>query len=400
MLIHHVEQPHGDGKADLAAAVETAMDLLAAEIGPEWEIGGAAVAYRDAAERRAIVTRLASGQWHTASLVSTKSAHLNVAGALTWLAEFDDLLLAEVVPGYQAFTLVDRGRSRVLAATAQTGGATPDSLGVAVTAAWDQFDAAAVRPDAVVLIGSGAADRAVLAAVDDFGAPVIPCKLAASATAIGAALAALAQVDEFGVPMERVRHGRGVAALFTAASVLAGGLIAGGVYLASSSSRSGTGAVLADARVTADARTVEDGVPSGSSTGSSAGAQLTPEGTGSGRQPSYGPGSGPTVPDPLVEDVSWDLPNTTQRWGSGDDGAMPLVAVEPLPETATAAPPHQTSLGSGTPGVTTKIGAPNAALLFPGETAPPAAFTPESYTWWDEHFHMLLQWAAQQLIPT
>src|SRR5690606_13903658 len=103
VLLHRVATTEGDGKAELAEAVARALDRIAAEIGSAGEIAGVAVAYRDAAERRAIVTRLASGPWRSASLDSTKSAHLSVAGAMTWLNEFDNLLIREVVPGYQAF---------------------------------------------------------------------------------------------------------------------------------------------------------------------------------------------------------------------------------------------------------------------------------------------------------
>ncbi|WP_280366199.1 hypothetical protein, partial [Nocardia abscessus] len=135
VLLRRVERTDGDGKAEVAAAVETALDALAAGLGSDREIGGVAVAYRDAAERRAIVTRLATGPWHSASMVSAKSAHLSAASMMTWLDAYDNLLICEVVPGYQAFTLVDRGRRRVLAAVGQAGRATPRSLGMGVAAA-------------------------------------------------------------------------------------------------------------------------------------------------------------------------------------------------------------------------------------------------------------------------
>ncbi|MFD0364015.1 hypothetical protein ACFQZZ_21415 [Nocardia sp. GCM10030253] len=400
VLLHRVVKTDGDSKADLAAAVETAMDFLAAELGPDLEIGGAAVTYRDAAERRAIVTRLASGQWDTASLVSAKAAHLNVAGVMTWLNEFDDLLICEVVPGHQAFTLIDRRRTRVLAANSQTGSAaTAEAMGAAVTAAWDQFEADAVRPDAVVLIGSGARAAAVVAAADGFGAPVIPCKIAASASAVGAALSAMADLNAVGEPVEPVRHGRGTAtALFAAASVLAGGLVVGGVYLAGGISRPATGAVVADARVTADARVVD--AETGSSSGSNAGSAVEP-GVFNPRDSAIegrGVAAGELRLEPTV--VVLDVPQySAQRWGSGgqQDRPLPLVQSEPVRETESAA---QMLPGTGIPASTTKVGAPNGSLLFPGEGPPPAAGTPESYHWWDNHFRMLMQWASQQLLST
>src|SRR4029077_4537765 len=197
-------------------------------------------------------------------------AHLSVAGVMTWLNEFDDLLICDVVPGYQAFTLVDRRRDRVLAATGQAGNTTAASMGVAVTAAWDQFEAAAVRPDAVVLIGSGARAAAVVAAAEGFGAPVIPCRIASAASAVGAALTVTADVARVAEPVERGRSGRGTAVFVAAAGVLVGGLIAGGVYATNA-------AVVADTRIAADAHGVD--ASGGSSSGSPAGVSAPPRGS-------------------------------------------------------------------------------------------------------------------------
>lgn len=394
VLLHRVVKTDGDGKAELADAVAIAMDVLAAELGPEQEIGGAAVTYRDAAERRAIVTRLASGQWHSASLVSAKAAHLNVAGAMTWLNEFDNLLICDVVPGHQAFTLIDRKRSRVLAANSQTGGsATAESMGAAVTAAGDQFEAAEVRPDAVVLIGSLARAAVVVAAADGFGAPVIPCKIAASASAVGAALSAIVDVEESDATVERVHNGRVTVALFAAASVLAGGLAVGGIYAAGGFSRSATGAVVADARVAADTRVV------GGEIGSNAGSAVDPGVHDSRDSAGRGRGSmtGELGPEPTT--VVGDLPEySAQRWGSGQQDR--LLSFTPWDSVAETESAPQLLPGTGIPGSTTKVGAPNGTMLFPGESPPPAAFTPESYHWWDNHFRLMLQWASQQLLST
>ncbi|MEV4155607.1 hypothetical protein AB0J48_21525 [Nocardia salmonicida] len=236
MLLRRTVRAGGDGKADVAAAVHTALDAIAAELDNEHEIAGVAVSYRDANERRAIVTRLAETEWRTASLVSAKSAHLFVAGAMTWLDEFDNLLIVEAVPGYQAMTLVDPGRHRVLAAYAQTGAPTPDALRAGVSAAWDQFEAASVKPGAVVLVGSSSDAPAVRDAVAGFGVPVLPCRLAPFAPAAGAALVALG--DTVVVPISTgSRSKRGTAMVAAAASVLAGGLVAGGSYAVVNSGR-------------------------------------------------------------------------------------------------------------------------------------------------------------------
>ncbi|MEU7145407.1 hypothetical protein ABZ942_38595 [Nocardia sp. NPDC046473] len=396
VLLHRVKRTPGDTKADLAEAVELAMDELATELGPDHEIAGAAVAYRDAAERRAIVTRLATGRWHTASLVSSKSAHLSVAGMMTWLDEFDDLLICEVVPGYQAFTLIDRDRRKILASTSQSGGTTAESMGAAVTAAWDQFEAAAVRPDAVVLIGSAAGKPAVVAAVDAFGAPVIPCKTSAAASAAGAALYAMADVDGVGETEERVRRVRGGAAVFAAASVLAGGLVVGGVYVAGGSARTLPGAALKDAHNTAESKVVR---------GDSAAGK--PEQVRNAPHSVDGPVVDRRAPvavsDSDISIVTIDPADakpeySVQRWGSQQDRPESLVPAEPAHEAETNASSSLLS-GSGIPAATTKVGAPNGALLFPGEVPPPEAFTTDSYNWWDNHFRMMLQWAAQQIMP-
>ncbi|WP_327113400.1 hypothetical protein OHB12_31455 [Nocardia sp. NBC_01730] len=383
VLLHRSEQTQGDTKADVAAAVATVLDELAAELGPDREVGGAAVAYRDAAERRAIVSALAAGPWHTASMVSAKSAHLSVASLMTWLDEYDNLLVGEVVPGYQAFTLVDRGRRRVLAAVGQAGRATSESLGVAVAAAWDQLDAAATRPDAVVLIGSAGAESSVLAAVQGFGAPVISCRMAAFASAVGAASSARVAADVLDEPVDEVvPRVRGGAAMFAAASVLAGGLLVGGVYAMNGFVRPTSTAVAVDARVTADGRVV-----AGSAGAGAGGRGTAPGENGSGRPAETGGSfAEPTVGSGgLVARLPLSAP-------------VPLVPAELGYEAETNAAESLVP-GSGIP-ATPEVGTPNGALLFPGEVPPPSVFSPEAADWWDKHFRMMTQWGTRQVLPT
>ncbi|MGV9331017.1 hypothetical protein [Nocardia sp. NPDC003726] len=374
VLLRRVERTGGDSKADVAAAVEAALDAVAAGLGAEREVGGVAVAYRDAAERRAIVTRLAAGRWHSASMVSVKSAHLSVASMMTWLDTYDNLLVCEVVPGYHAFTLVDRGRRRVLAAVGQAGRATPRSLGMGVTAAWDQLDAAGARPDAVALIGSAGAGSAVLTAVEKFGAPVIPCTVGAFASAAGAALSARLEQDSYAGPVSESNRPRGGVAVFAAAGVLASGMVIGGSYLLNDSSRS-VPTVVTDARIEGAGAThpVEPVRPAGTEADESF--------------------DGPHGGDATTTGV-W-LPD--QRWGSSPrHRPLPLVAadapVAPEPEA-----PEPLVPGTGIPS-DRQVGAPDGALLFPGEAPPPAAFTPEAADWWDEHLRLMAQWAAQQVL--
>ncbi|MGW2665694.1 hypothetical protein ACWCW7_32490 [Nocardia tengchongensis] len=387
----------GESKADLAVAVESALEDIADQIGADREIIGAAVAYRDATERRAIVTKLAAGPWHDASLVSAKAAHLSVARAMTWVDEFEDLAICEVVPGCQAFSLISPDRARVLAAVTLNGSAaTEDAMRSAVTAAWDQFDAAGVKPDAVVLIGSAATEPAVVAALESgFGAPVIPCQVAPIAPALGAALTALPEVEFAGEVAERIRRARGSAALFAAASVLAGGLVAGGVYASGSDSKKVPEPILTDSRVSADVRDGAEhrsdvavpGVDSGSA------------GTGADGLP-----GDPVLPTDAVtpnpEQAGTELQPgdvvtidpATLNWGSSRSGgkARPLIKAKPEPESAS-------SPESIIPAPTHAAGSPGASGLFPGELAPPPLGTDAFSSWWDNHWRMMLQWAAQMM---
>ncbi|MET7767211.1 hypothetical protein [Nocardia sp. NPDC005366] len=395
VLAHRVERTFGDTKADVAAAVEAAMDEVAAEIGPDQEIGGAAVVYRDPAERRAIVTRLAAGPWQSTSLVSTKSAHLSVAAMMTWLKEFDHLLICEVVPGHQSFTLVDRARSRVLAATSSTGRATREALGAAVSAAWDQLEAAAVRADAVVLIGSGAEVAAVRAALERFGAPVLPCAFASSAPAVGAALTVSGDTEDVTVAVEQGRYGRGTAALFAAASVLAGGVMAGGIYTLYNISSTDVSAVASDTSAAVDSRGQAGTGPvngSGAAGGSTAGPPVRP-GFDVGRVPAAGTDSWAGEPTVMTTDT-----------GGPRSRVMPqLLGSHPLPVDESESSAHESETtamsqvpGTAAPDPAAKVGPPNDFMLFPGEAPPPPAFTAESQRWWDNHFRLLMSWAAQQ----
>ncbi|MFC3432867.1 hypothetical protein ACFOS0_01420 [Nocardia seriolae] len=405
VVLERVAPIAGDTKADLAVAVESVLEDIADRIGADREILGAAVAYRDAAERRAIVTKLAAGPWHDASLVSAKAAHLAVARAMTWVDEFEDLAICEVVPGFQAFSLISPDRGRVLAAVTLAGGGsagetmrTEETMRTAVTAAWDQFDAAGVKPDAVVLIGSAATESAVVAALESgFGAPVIPCGVAAAAPAISAALAALLDAEFAGEAAERIRRARGTAALFAAASVLAGGLVAGGVYAAGSDSKKVPQPILIDSRVSADARTggehpvgdsvapesgsagaVVDGLPGPVPTDAVAPSTEQP-------QPELQPGDVVTI-DPAT--LNWGPHSEPSRHGTPP---RPLIKSQPEPEVAA-------SPESIIPAPTHAVGSPTESGLFPGELAPPPLGSPEFSSWWDNHWRMMLQWAAQ-LMP-
>ncbi|MGW5569618.1 hypothetical protein ACWEVD_00330 [Nocardia thailandica] len=344
----------GDGRADLAAAVESVLDTMAAELEPEYEIAGTAVTYRDAAERRALVTRLATTRWNTASLVSARSAHLYVAGAMTWLDEFENLLVCESVAGHQAVTLVDGGRRRVLAAHAQPGAPTPGSLHAAVSAAMDQIEAAAVRPDAVVLVGSAADAPALREAVGAFGVPVIPCRIAAFAPAAGAALVALEDVAE--VPSVASRGARrGTVLLAAAASVLAGGLVTGGALMIDGGAQVEKTAVSTDAEHQPGAHpdqrrpaaaTIAPPVQEAADSGSGAG------GLGSGSALDVHPGQPFTDLSPNPQQVDpgqfpLQYPTELYSGAPGEGEPLPLEPAAPGVQQAPASVPFMP--GSGVP---------------------------------------------------
>ncbi|MBC7302440.1 MAG: hypothetical protein H5T78_16045 [Nocardia sp.] len=352
MLLRRTVRAGGDGKAEIAAAVHTALDAIAAELHDEHEIAGVAVSYRDATERRAIVTRLASTEWRTASLVSAKSAHLFVAGAMTWLDEFDNLLVYEAVPGYQAMTLIDSGRHRVLAAYSQTGAPTPDALRAGVSAAWDQFEAASVKPGAVVLIGSSADAPAVRDAVAGLGVPVLPCRLAPFAPAAGAALVALGDTVVVPISAGGARSKRGTAMVAAAASVLAGGLVAGGSYAVLNggspavdntavSSEPGVASAPVVSPHAHDAASVESGSSGG--LGSGSGLQVSPA-----EESTTSPYEKMSPNPQLVNPGEFPLDYPTQLYGDApQEDPLPLVPAAPAaPEIPAAAP---TVPGTGIP---------------------------------------------------
>ncbi|WP_040789300.1 hypothetical protein [Nocardia paucivorans] len=401
ILVHRVLEVLGTGRAEVAAAVARVMDEVARELGPAEEIAGAAVTYRDPAERRAIVTELATGPWRSASMVSTKSAHLSVAGAMTWLGEFGHLLIGEVVPGYQAFTLVDAARTRVLAATGQSAAEpTMAAMSAAVGAARDQIEAAQVRPDAVVLIGSAADQPAVMGAVGGFGASVIPCGMARTAPAAGAALCAMTDLVDVAVPLRSEQQRRGPVVVVAAAGVLASGMTGGGAYLLMNN----------NPQYTSVAADVTPMVP--------VGGQAADRGsTDAPQQRMFRPEAASSVPetgslsipaDSEGVEYSTDSEYSTPRYVAPNrdyesDSDPSVEGAEPQSHSlAPGSTPDSTVPDSRSrpyiPAPMRRAESPTG-LLFPGEELPPPPFTPESYAWWSRHLRLLVQWATQFTLP-
>ena len=379
----------GDGRSDLARAVEAALEALAEEIDADQRVAGAAVTYRDSAERRAIVTGLAAGPWHSASMVSAKSAHLALARAMPWTDEFDHLLICEVIRGYQCFSLISPGRDRVVASIAASGSAlSEESLRPAVTAAWDQFDAAGVRPDAVVPIGSGARTSVVQGSLArGFGVPVVSSRRGSAAAAVGAALAVQPEPE---VVVRRPRVTRGAALLVTTASVVAGGLIAGGVYEVTSDSRTSAAPELADASNATQQphRAVPPPQPAAG-----------PAPAAPAKSPRPQPLSGHSVPS---ADAPGGTPIDPARMLWGPSGGHRTDQQRPSPELMKVTP-VPADAGPSTefpplPEPNSPVVGPNQQLLFPGEAPPPPLTSAEFASWWNNHWRLMLAWAAQ-LMP-
>ncbi len=401
VLAHRVAEldvaARGPGSAaGIPALIESMLDALVRDVrdvGDEYEIAGAAVGYRDAAGRRAVVSGLAAGQWYEASLVSAKSAHLALARAMTWATEFEHLLVCELTPGYQGFSLISPHRDRVVAATATTAGfVSEDSIQPGVAAAWDQFDAAGVRPSAVVVVGAAAGRPGMSAVLSaDFEAPVIPCAVGVAGSAVGAAL--VVQPESFAVlPAESAGISRNSVAVVAAASVLAGGLTLGGIHEFTDHPRSDATTRLADARTTAEGKQgprharPEPGLPAADSIPELPGPQQ--------------PGIHSSGPRHAAPDSSANSDTSAASWGpdggamlglrGSDPGGEPKQLVKETPDSGAS----QQQQKSVVPTPREPVGAPDGTLLFPGESAPPPIGTAEFNDWWDNHWRLTLRWVT------
>ncbi|RMI32617.1 hypothetical protein EBN03_11610 [Nocardia stercoris] len=385
----------GDERGDLTAAIESVLSDLAGAIEDECDISGVAVAYRDAAERRAVVTGLAAGTWHDASLVSVRSAHLALAAASSWMHEFDYVVVCEVGPGLQAFSLIGPERDRVVAAITATASVVNDeTIGLAIATAWDQFDVAEARPDAVVVVGTATA--AVTAALESgFAAPVIPCALAEVGPAVGAALVALPEVEsEAGEPARGSRRG---VVLLAAAGVLAGGLGITAAYELGQGAAAPTSPVQVDAHGTADDHKLPEapqaGAPVQRPSAVAAQSDLS--------VPEYVPVPPESVPGDISatdtstgpDGSSWDAGGGTQ--GTTEDADTPQ-AVTPNLQTTDAGPdttpgdsPSDGSPSSSATGHVTTNSDPRTSNHTSNSPAAAADFG----AWWENHWPQMVQWA-------
>ncbi|WP_020647645.1 hypothetical protein [Nocardia sp. BMG111209] len=397
-----------DEPAELGPLVSELLDELAADVGPGPRIAGTAVAYRDPAQRRAIVTGLADGPWRDASLVSTKSAHLGLARALVWAGDFEHLMICEMSPGYQVFTVASPDRDRVLATIgAACPVVTEAALRPVVIAARDQLEEAGLWPDVVMLVGSAAPEPEVAAALNaGFSAPVIRSRMAASAAAIGAALVVEPEPVATAEPGERGRMSRGSTMLFAAASVLAGGLVAGGVYEMSATTHGTAKPSSADPQVAAETHHVPHQAPE---------PEQPPEMRQDGDQnaptavPAPGAATDPAIGAGDTGTITVDTSALTWTAGHGTTAAPAAgwpkrLQRDPVgADAVTSAPGGANTADAMVPIPTIEADAPDVgdvpdapvgsshALLFPGEAPPPTVDDPEFGHWLDNHWRLTMQ---------
>jgi hypothetical protein len=389
VLLQHSEQLDGDATTNLAAAVESALDGIKAELAGQhdtvYDIEGAAVAYRDPLERRAIVSRLASGQWRSSSLVSAKSAHLAAVRAMPDLEDFPNLLVYEAVPGFQTFSAIDATRSRVLGSDSIVAeGVSPEALGLGIRKAWQLLDAVAMTPDAVVLVGSLADGPGVAHLLRVwFDAPVVRGPDAGATTAVGAALLAMDDTVQAPVVVPAA-----VAGSSRRRYVLAGAALVAAVGL-------GVGAVIRTDALTQNNDSTEP-TPVAAQPGVAAAAPIPTSANGvpAAAIPTV-PVQAPVVaPAPVASQVDaqteapW-TPEQTVAHRPPPAAPAALTPEIPVPPAAAAAPPPAPETHTTVPDPT--------GLLFPGEGMPPAAGTPEASQWWDNHWKMKQEWINEKL---
>lgn len=344
------------------SAEAVTLEVLDALVRDEPDIDDVAVVYRTATERRATVSALAGGKWQRASHVSIKAALLALARQT---AGTGNLMVLELLDHHSAFVLVGPGRSRILAADSWPIGVV-DAHGTqeAIDRIRPISDASGLRPDAILICGSVAADAAVADAVRlGFATPVTLAPDAANAVARGAALVAAEQSRELDadVPEGNRRAGR----VLLGAAAVAATLAAAGV---------------------AFVQIREHSTPV-------AQVHMTPAGSGTALPTT----TETPVPEPITSIPSPDADTAT-------DLPAPIATAPPKhtrPVRTTTDPAPTTTVDPTTsdiPPVTTTapgtVGAPDANWLFPGESPPPPAGSDPALVqaWWDNHLMLKDRW--------
>ncbi|MGW5922617.1 hypothetical protein ACWFPY_26830 [Nocardia fluminea] len=389
-VLQSVEQ-----RAETGGSIAGALDALA-DAGPA--IADVAVAYHSAQDRQRIVSELATGQWRTSSLVSTRSALVALAGDMPELDEFETVVMLDLADRTATAVVVGPDRRHVLASDAWP---TAFADGTSLDGPVESFDADAMaetiarlrsmlatipaHPDAVVLGGSSAADPEIGGALRyELTARVVLVPDFAQASARGAALIAADQVRERTAAPPRAprRTGR---LLLTAAALAAllgvAGFAASRVLDDSSPvmSASSPGAPSRPPSVTSGPTTVEP-TPASQVPGASTGPPTQPV------TPSNAPTAAPAAP--------W-TPAPPPSATAAPRGPEPLAEAP----AAQAGPPNSPESSPRAPApneapTPAKVGPPGPQGLFPGESPPPAAGSDPAaeQAWWADHWNLKRQW--------
>ncbi|MFJ2664644.1 hypothetical protein ACIO14_09865 [Nocardia fluminea] len=391
-VLQSVEQ-----RAETGGSIANALDALA-DAGPA--IADVAVAYHSAQDRQRIVSELATGQWRTSSLVSTRSALVALADDMPELDEFATVVMLELADRTATAVVVGPDRRHILASDAW---ATAFADGTSLDGPVESFDADAMaetiarlrsmlatipaHPDAVVLGGSSAADPEIGGALRyELTARVVLVPDFAQASARGAALIAADQVRERTAAPPRTprRTGR---LLLTAAALAAllgvAGFATSRVLDDSSpaTSASSAGATSLPPSVTSAPTTVQAS-PDSQVPASSAGPPTQPV------TPSNAPTAAP-APAPPRTAAPPSSATAARRGPEPLAGASaPGTGAPNSPESSPRAPAPSEA---PTPA---KVGPPGPQGLFPGESPPPAAGSDPAaeQAWWANHWNLKRQW--------
>jgi hypothetical protein len=384
-------------RAETGASIVGALDALA-EAGPA--IADVAVAYHSAQDRQRIVSELASGQWRTSSLVSTRSALFALAGDMPELDEFATVVMLDLADRTATAVVVGPGRRHILASDAWATGfadgtsldapvqsVDADAMAETITRLRSMLATIPAHPDAVVLSGSSAADPEIGGALRyELTARVVLVPDFAQATARGAALIAADQVRKQSA--EPPRPPRRTARLLLTAAALAAFLGVAG-FAASQ--------ILDDSSAAMNASSPDaTNRPSPATS-----APATAEATADVQIPASSAASDPDPALPVTPAPTANVPTPAPAppW---TPAPPPSATAAPRPEPLAGAPAPQAGPPESSPRAPapseaptpTKIGPPDPQGLFPGESPPPAAGSDPAaeQAWWANHWNLKRQW--------
>ncbi|WP_327145462.1 hypothetical protein [Nocardia sp. NBC_01327] len=331
------------------------------------EISDVAVVYRTVTERRATVSALADGIWQRASHVSIKVALLALAQEA---AGTGNLMVLELLDHHTAFVLATPRRTQIMAADSwSTGVVDAPTTQEAIGRIWPILNAMGLRPDAVLVCGSALADPAVAEAVRlGFTVPVTEAPDPANAVARGGALVVAGQSSrpDAEVPTGNRRPGLVLLGVAVAAATLAA-----------------TGFTLVQIREHTASVAQVHMTPAGSSAAlaptTQAPAPIPPP------EPITDSPAPPPAPEPITDNPAPIITTPPKR----THPAHPTTT-DPAVTTTTTTDPTTSSV----PPTSTKVGAPDANWLFPGESPPPPAGSDPAQiqAWWDNHLALKDRW--------